>query len=195
MSAILASRDRGGRARSDSELLTAIAAGELSALGDLYDRYHGDVARLLRRLGVHSADIDDVVQATFLQLPKAAGSFVGDGPCRSWISGIAVRLAHRQRRSAARFLRALAAFADTTRGQVFRDPESDAASREELAVFERALSRISQRKRDAFVLVEIEGFTVQAAADALEIPPETIRTRLFHARIELRGAMKKGGAW
>lgn len=194
MSSLPAGRER-LRGRADAELLAAVAKGDLTALGDLYDRYHEDVARLLRRLTGGSADVDDLVQATFLQLPKVAASFSHDGSCRPWLCGIAVRLAHRQRRGAGRFLRVLSAFAETARDSLSSNPESEAAGRQELVIFDRALSRLSAKKRDTFVLVEIEGLAVDEAARALGIPPETVRTRLFHARVALRAAMKRGGAW
>jgi RNA polymerase sigma-70 factor (ECF subfamily) len=45
-----------------------------------------------------------------------------------------------------------------------------------------------------FVLIELEGLNTEEAAKALEIPPATVRTRLFHARRELEERLKRGGA-
>jgi RNA polymerase sigma-70 factor (ECF subfamily) len=72
------------------------------------------------------------------------------------------------------------------------DPESILAGREEFAIFARALSKLGRKKREAFILIEIEGFTAEEAGRALGVPPATLRTRLFHARGELRAAMERG---
>ena len=181
-----------GIRRSDGALLSLVHRGDLSALGELYDRYHADVWRVLHRVMSGGADVDDLVQATFLALPKIAGSFEGDGPCRGWMCGIAVRLASRQRRSLARWLGALTSFGQASSAVSVRDPESHASEREDLRRFETALGKISPKKRDAFVLVELEGVAVEDAARALGVPVPTIRTRLFHARNELRAAMHQG---
>lgn len=194
---IAGARDRGqGRQeRHDAVLLDAIAHGDLSALGEIYDRYHADVRRaVLRTLGAMS-DVDDVVHATFLALPKIAASFVeGDGSCRAWLSGVAVNTALRHRRSASRFVRMLSSFATTQAHASSRDPEREASSRGDLRVLEGALARLAPKKRAAFVLVEMEGLSTEQTATALDIPVATVRTRLFHAKNELRAAMKRGGA-
>ena len=183
---------RDGIRRSDGELLSLVHRGDLSALGELYDRYHADVRRVLHRVMRGAADVDDLVQTTFLALPKIAGSFEGDGPCRGWLCGITVRLASRHRRSLGRWLRTLTSFEQTPSDRSPRDPESHASEREELRRFETALGKISQKKRDAFVLVALEGVAVEEAASALGIPVPTVRTRLFSARNELRAAMNQG---
>jgi RNA polymerase sigma-70 factor (ECF subfamily) len=180
-------------ARGDAELLAAIAEGDLGALGELYDRHARDVWRAVRRSLMDSADVEDVVHSMFLKLPQIAASYDGRASCRGWLCGIAVRLAMRHRRGAGRFHRMLGAFAHTVTGRAHGDPERGASNNQELAVFERAMARLSEKKRAVFVLVELEGLTAEEAARALEIPAATVRTRLFHARRELHDAMKKGG--
>jgi RNA polymerase sigma-70 factor (ECF subfamily) len=184
----LARRDQ----RSDAELLVEVGQGELAPLGELYDRYHADVWRVLHRMSEASSEVDDLVQATFLALPRLAGAYDGRASCKSWLVGIAVGLAARQRRSIGRLLRRLGAFRTIARLETVVDPEREAGSRQELEAFERALRSLPAKKREAFVLVELEGLSMTEAARALGIPPATVRTRLFHAKRALREAMKRG---
>jgi RNA polymerase sigma-70 factor (ECF subfamily) len=177
------------RGQDDATLLARVASGDLTALGELFDRYHLRVRRVLHRAGTADADLDDLVQATFLQLPKIARGFDGRASCAAWLCGIAVRLAARRQRSVARMLAAFAAFA-RSRASNTSDPEATASSREELTRFREALAGLSARKRDAFILVELEGFSAEEAGHALGIPSATVRTRVFHARAELRAAVK-----
>jgi RNA polymerase sigma-70 factor, ECF subfamily len=181
------------RETSDAELLADVAAGDLGAIGELYDRYARHVWRAARRTLDDDADADDVVHATFMGLPRVAPSYDGRASSRNWLCGIAVRLALRRRRSATRFRRALAALADTVVRHSTATPERSADSQEQLAVLDHALSRLSEKKRAVFVLVELEGLSAEEVATALEIPAATVRTRLFHARRELQDALERGG--
>ena len=176
--------------RTDAELMTLIASGTSSALGEIYDRYYADVHRVLARVASNAADVDDLVQTTFLELPKIAASFDGRESARAWIIGVAVRLASRRRRSLARWFRALGALVHVVPAHTDGDPETSARERQELSLFERALADLSVEKRSVFVLIEIEGVPSADVARSLEIPPTTVRTRLFKARAELRAAMK-----
>lgn len=178
---------------SDPDLLLGIAAGDPSALGELYARYARDVWRALNRCLRDGADAEDIVHATFMKLPQIAASYDGRASCRNWLCGIAVRLAMRHRRGAGRFKRMLDAFAHAVSARPGPDPERKASGAEELAVLERALAKLGEKKRVVFVLVELEELSTEEAARALEIPAATVRTRLYHARRELQEALRGGG--
>jgi RNA polymerase sigma-70 factor (ECF subfamily) len=185
---------REAKSKSDAELLAAVDHGDLTALGALFDRHHSRVRRVLARSGVNNADVDDLVQSTFLELPKIASAFDGRLSAGGWLCGIAVRLASRRRRSIARMLKMLVSFGRVASTMALVDPETEAGDREELAVFAEALATLSPKKRDVFVLVEVEGLATDDVARTLEIPSATVRTRLFHARAELRAWMKRDPA-
>ena len=181
-------------ARTDSELLARVAGEDLSALGELYDRHHGDVRRVLDRVTGRSPDVDDLVQATFLELPKLARAFDGRCSARAWLCGLAIRLASRNRRGLVRWMRVLTSLPFALGAAPPVTPERQASDREDLVVLERSLARLTAKKRAAFLLVEVEGVSVDEAAVALQIPVSSVRTRLFHARRELRKAMR-GASW
>jgi RNA polymerase sigma-70 factor, ECF subfamily len=185
------SRDRIGR--SDPELMRGVADGDLTCLGELYDRHVHGVWRAVSRTLAGSADVEDVVHATFLSLPRIAPSYDGRPECGGWLCGIAVRLSLRHTRGAGRFRRMLASFAHGVTTRSSNDPERTASAQEELALFERALTGLSPKKRAVFVLVELEGLTSEEAAKALEVPAATVRTRLLHARRELYATVYGGG--
>lgn len=178
---------------TDAELLADVAGGHLGALGELYDRYARDVWRAVRRSLPDRADVEDVVHATFLNLPRIAASYDGRASCRNWLCGIGVRLAMRHRRGVGRLQRTLVSFAHTLVGRKGGNPEQRASDNQELAVLNRALVRLSEKKRAVFVLVELEGLSIVEAGQALEIPAATARTRLFHARRELQLALQREG--
>jgi RNA polymerase sigma-70 factor (ECF subfamily) len=188
----LRTRPRDRVARSDAELLRGVADGDLACLGDLYDRHAQDVWRVVSRTLRGSSEVEDVVHATFLNLPRIARSYDGRIDARAWLNGIAVRLALRHGRGAGRFRRMLQSLAEVVTTRSSSDPERRASHREDVAVFEQALGRLSAKKRAVFVLVELEGMSSDEAAAALQIPAATVRTRLLHARRELNASLGRG---
>jgi RNA polymerase sigma-70 factor (ECF subfamily) len=181
--------------RTDAERMADVARGDLTALGEVYRLYAADMFRSLRRvLGPgSSADIEDVVHTTFLKLPSIAGGFDGRASCRAWLSGIAIRIGLRQRRSVHRALAALGTLTGMSARTTETDPESEAGGRQEMRAFERAFARLGPKKRAVLLLIESDGLTHDQVAQVLEIPVATVRTRLFTARNELREAMRKEG--
>lgn len=177
---------------SDAELLEAVAAGDLEALGVIFDRYERDVRRYLGRLGISAEDADDLVQATFLEVVRAAKRFDPERAMRSWLFGIATMMVRRHRRSVARTIARLAKWASLPRHQAPETPAESFESNETGQRFERAFDELSAKKRDVFTLVVVEGFSGEEAARALGIPVNTVWTRLHHARRELRAALEGG---
>ena len=175
----------------DAELIAAIARGQLEALGALFDRHEPAVRRYFGRLGITPEDADDLVQATFLEAHRAAQRFDEQHSALSWLLGIATMMARRHRRSIGRTLARIAAWAIHPRREL-----SESAAPDELVERERAvrrvaaaLDRLSDKKRETFVLVALEGLRGEEVAIALGIPVRTVWTRLHHARRELRALL------
>jgi RNA polymerase sigma factor (sigma-70 family) len=180
-------------APADCELVAAIARGSLEALGELFERHEPAVRCYLGRLGVGASDVDDLVQATFLEVVRAAGRFDPSYPARNWIFGIASLMLRRHRRSMARAAARLAAWAGLLRHEPARvaTPVEIVESEAALARVERAFARLSAKKREVFVLVTLEGLSGEEVAAALGIPVNTVWTRLHHARLELRAGLER----
>jgi len=176
---------------SDSELLAAIAASDLDALGQLFERHEPAIRRYIGRLGVSASDADDLVQATFLEVTRAAARFDPQYAASSWLLGVTTIMVRRHRRSLVRGAARLMEWARTVRHDPPQTPaaiaEGDAAERR----VARALERLAPKKREAFVLVTLEGMSGEAAAAALGVPLNTLWTRLHHARRELRAALEE----
>jgi RNA polymerase sigma factor (sigma-70 family) len=176
-------------ARDDQALVASIADGNLEALGEFFERHEPAVRRYLARLGVEACDIDDLVQATFLDLAAAATRFDPQYAVRAWLFGIATMMVRRHRRSVGRRAARLVAWAgivhhhaEPTPAEVFE--RDDVARRLSLA-----LERLSDKKREVLVLVTLEGLSGEEAARTLEIPIKTVWTRLHYARVELLAAL------
>jgi RNA polymerase sigma-70 factor (ECF subfamily) len=172
--------------------MAAIAAGDLGALGELYDRYHVDVRHFAERAAPGGRDADDLVHEVFLTLPRAAKSFDARPSARPFLIGVAAQLLRRRRRSFARLTEALRRFAlEWTPSP--ETPDDALLSSEDRERFERALTALTEEKRIVFVMIESEGMSGEEVATALDIPVATVWTRLHYARRELRARLSKGG--
>jgi RNA polymerase sigma-70 factor (ECF subfamily) len=175
---------------SDAAAVEALAAGQLSGLGVLYDRYHACVFRFVARATNGAADVEDVVHATFLTAARAASGFDGRQSCRPWLLGIAAKLVHRRNRSLFRLTRMLRALAAHEQGRHW-DPHRRLVARDEVAHVADALAKLSEAKRVVILLAEVEGLSCEEIATALGIPVGTVWTRLHHARSDLRRLLER----
>jgi RNA polymerase sigma factor (sigma-70 family) len=166
----------------DAPFVKAVASGDISALGVLYDRHYVAVRQFLRRVGLEEGEVDDVAQDVFLSLRACAGRFDGRSSARPLLLGIAARRSMRARDRIRRWARALLLSPSAT--PVAR-PDELLQRADEHRLFDAALGRISERKRVVFIMMEREGMSSREVADALGVPIGTVWTRLFHARAEL----------
>jgi RNA polymerase sigma-70 factor (ECF subfamily) len=169
---------------ADPDLMARLALGQIDALGELYDRYHESIRRFVARATSDAEDVDDLVHTTFLEAAKSAARYDGRPSCRPWLVGIAGHLLRRRRQSFGRVLSFLSSL--STRRATTADPRSTLHARTDL---DRALARLSEAKRVALLMAEVEGLSCPEIAEALGIPIGTVWTRLHAARRELRRAL------
>ncbi len=184
---MIASRAAGARRAPDSELIARIAAGDIGALGELYDRHRDAVHHFVARATGDGHDVDDLVHAVFLTVAKSAAKYDGRPVCRPWLLGIAVRLLKRRRHSMKRWVALLSSLGNLRPGT--SDPRHALDARSEI---DRALAEISEAKRVALLLAEVEGLSCNEIAELLGIPVGTVWTRLHAARRELRALLAEG---
>lgn len=175
----------------DAELVAAVSRGDLEALGKLFERHEPLLRRYFGRLGLAPGDVDDVIQAVFLEVVRAADRYQASHSVKSWLCGIATIMARRHRRSLARWAARVTAWAGVETQEDIATPfeliEHDQAAR----ILQRAIAGLSAKKREVFVLVTLEGLSGEEAARALGIPLKTVWTRLHYARRELRAALEQ----
>jgi RNA polymerase sigma-70 factor (ECF subfamily) len=173
---------------SDPELMQQLAAGQLGALGELYDRYQAALRSFLSRATRDAHDVDDLAHATFLAAAKSAERYDGRSSCRPWLIGIAAQLLRRRRQTFARLVSVLSALKDTR--QPASDPRSALQARTDV---ERALALLSEPKRITLLMAEVEGLSCAEIAEAVAVPIGTVWTRLHAARRELRQILDAEG--
>jgi RNA polymerase sigma-70 factor, ECF subfamily len=153
------------------------------ALRELFFRHAPWLAGRLRG-ALPAAEVEDVLQETFLAVWRGAAGYRGDG-CGGWLWGIA-------RRQAALWLRrrgpvALVALHDMEGP----DPIEAALSRVELADAVDALGPVGNPQRETWRLMYEEDRTVAEVAELMSVPAGTVKSRAYHVRRLLRAALRR----
>jgi RNA polymerase sigma-70 factor (ECF subfamily) len=163
---------------------------------EVYDRHFAFVWRSLRRLGVPERALDDAAQDVFIVVHRKLASFEGRSTLRSWLFGIARRVAHDHRRRIGRKERT-EELPETVadRGAT---PAGDAERAEAVRTLHEILGELDDDKREVFVLAELEQMTAPEIADAIGANLNTIYSRLRAARQGFEAAvarrLARGGA-
>lgn len=141
--------------------------------------------RLAWRLVGDEAAAEDITQEAFVRAYQALDRFRGEASLETWFYRILIRQAHNYRR-----WRAVRALWHSESEAESADPisavQGDPGLRRRIA---QALDQLSRRQREAFVLVHLEGFTVQECADFLGKPSGTIKSHLHRALVKLRAEL------
>jgi len=175
----------------DDSLVTRVAGGDDAALRELFSRHAPWLAARLRAV-LPAAEVEDVLQETFLAVWRGAGSYRPSGAAGAWLWGIARRQAAlllRRRGPAAAGLPA----GVTAAGQA-GDPAEVALSRVELAAAVAALGPPGGPEREVWRLLYEEDRPVAEVAALLKVPQGTVKSRAHRARRRLRAALRGGTA-
>lgn len=158
----------------------------------VYDANVTFVWRNLRRLGVLERDVEDKVQEVFVVAHRRWTEFVdlGYGP-RAWLFQIALRVASDARRHRRRHPIDPDGGIAEERQSVEANQATALARREALAMLDQALDTIEVGRRAVLVLHEIEQMTAPEIAKILDIPLNTVYSRLRVARAELDEALAR----
>lgn len=152
-------------------------------LTQTYAEHYGFVWRSLRRLGVDESAVDDAVHDVFVVAARRLHEFEDRAAITSWLFAIAIRVAKHQRRAAARHRRRTDALAHTEKTRTPRDPY---ARRDAARTLHALLSRLDDKLRHVFILMELEQMTGKEAAATLGIKVPTAHSRLRLAREQLQ---------
>lgn len=147
-----------------------------------------------RRLGPDMA-LDDVAQEALTEIARALPAFEGHCSLTTYTYRICTRvIARHLRRRLWRRDALAAAPVDGEFDADARDPERTAIDREALRAVLACLSRLPAKRRETFILCELEGCSPQEAAELLGTTPSAVRSLLMHARRELDRRLRGSAA-
>ena len=165
------------------DLVERARAGDQASCRELFRLHVGRVHRTVYRLAGPSADVEDLVQATFIDAFRALSGFRGEAAFSTWLTRIAVRVALRARKRAPPW----AVPIESAEQQLASgsDPDRAADARRGLARLDAILGRLSAKRRGAFVLHVLEGHSLEDVSAMLGASVAAVKVRVHDARKEI----------
>lgn len=172
--------------RSDEDIAYACHEGDRQneALGELFDRFSPRVHRYLIRL-VGKEEAEDLTQQTFIELAQARAKYDGRSTVQAWLFGIATNMARRQRRRFAKRVRLALALTHTPT-PLAPSPENQIGTSESMKRARIALTHLSEKQRESFVLCVLEQMSAQEVGALLGCSEAAVWKRVSKARAKIR---------
>ncbi len=182
-------------ARSDSDLVQSLLAGDSAAFETIMRRNNRLMFRTARAIVDDDAEAQDVVQEAYLRAFNAIRAWRSEAALSTWLASIAINVALSVQRKRKRWAEHdLPGDVADPSAEDTMDPAQDSApSPEALAaqaqmrrLLERAVDRLPPIYRSVFMLRAVEGFSVEETAATLAVTADVVKTRFLRARAMLR---------
>ena len=180
----------------DTDLVTCVQAGDREAFRHLMTRSNQRLFRMARGVLNDDAEAEDAVQAAYVDAYAKLDTFRGESSVLTWLTRIVLNEAYgrlRQRHPTVAVEQLEVAQMEPGRILSFptrNDEPAASAARDQIRrLLERAIEQLPEPFRLVFVMREIEDCSVEETAVALDLRPETVKTRLHRARRLLRAAL------
>ncbi|CAM3562647.1 RNA polymerase sigma factor [Paracidovorax anthurii] len=171
----------------DLALLREVAAGNRTALADLYRGYHRRLCQFLKRLTRRMDLIEEIINDCFWVVWQKADGFRGDSRVSTWIMGIAYRCGLKVLRQDGGLDTMEDLEDEPAAFQAFAtDPHEDHELRDWLA---KGLEKLSVDQRLVLELAYANGHSLEEIAVITQAPLGTVKARMFHARLKLRNLL------
>lgn len=176
--------DNSNIASTDSEeldLLARIADEDTHALAQLYERYRNKLGAFLRSKLFEEKLADEVYNDVMFIVWNKASEFKGGSRVSTWIFGIAYRTCMAHGRKEQKHNKNVSQVDLDALAQPIQSKEIDQAQS-----VRDALVELSPDHREAIVLAYFLGHSIDEIAHITDTPSNTVKTRLFHARQNLK---------
>jgi len=178
----------------DEELLRRIGTGDVSAAGELYDRYSKVLFPIALRILRDRAEAEDLLHDAFVAVAERAGQYTRErGTVAAWLITMVRNLTidrtrRRERRGA--IARDIVAFEPM---EPVADPETLVGNQSSRAKIAQALSALPDVQRATLYAAFYEGLTYPEIAEREHVPIGTVKSRAARALSSLREALAREG--
>ncbi|WP_020166407.1 MULTISPECIES: RNA polymerase sigma factor RpoE [Methylotenera] len=179
-----------GNRELDQALVVRAQQGDKKAFGMLVEKYHRKLGRLLSRMIRDQAEVEDVVQESFIKAYRALHNFRGDSAFYTWLYRIGINTAKNYLVSMGRRPQVLQDveiedvenFEDGSEMRTMETPETAMMTKEIAQTVNDTVASLPEELRTAITLRELEGLSYEEIATLMQCPIGTVRSRIFRAR-------------
>jgi RNA polymerase sigma-70 factor (ECF subfamily) len=187
---VVATAPVSGNREIDHELVLRAQRGDKRAFGLLVDKYQRKLARLLSRMIRDQAEIEDVVQESFIKAYRALPNFRGDSAFYTWLYRIGINTAKNYLVSMGRRptvstdieIEDAENFDSGDELRTTETPESSMMTKQIAQTVNDTVEGLPEELKTAITLREIEGLSYEEIATIMSCPIGTVRSRIFRAR-------------
>lgn len=187
-----------GNRELDQVLVERAQAGDKKAFGMLVEKYHRKLGRLLSRMIRDQAEVEDVVQESFIKAYRALHNFRGDSAFYTWLYRIGINTAKNYLVSQGRRPQVLQEveiedvenFEDGFEMRTMETPETALMTKEIAQTVNDTVASLPEELRTAITLREMEGLSYEEIAEVMQCPIGTVRSRIFRARETIAAKLK-----
>lgn len=179
-----------GDRETDRVLVERVQAGDKQAFGLLVTKYQRKLARLVSRMVRDPAEVEDIVQDSFIRAYRALPGFRNDSAFYTWLYRIGVNTAKNWLVTHGRRAQLTSTTDDDEREnhdgpELLRNhetPERLLMTKQIGQTVNSVVESLPEDLRTAITLREIEGLTYEEIAEVMDCPIGTVRSRIFRAR-------------
>lgn len=176
-----------GRPLDESDLIGRAKRGDTHAYEELVYAHQGIAFRTAYVIAGNAADAEEATQDGFVKAWRALGSFREGAPFRPWLLEIVANEARNRRRSAGRRTHlALRAATEQPSGDAAPSPEASLLSAEVRHRLLAAVNELPDDQRTVIALRFFVGLSEHEAAETLQVPEGTVKSRTARALERLR---------
>jgi RNA polymerase sigma-70 factor, ECF subfamily len=179
-----------GNREIDQALVERAQRGDQKAFGMLVEKYQRKLGRLLSRMVRDQAEVEDVVQESFIKAYRALPNFRGDSAFYTWLYRIGINTAKNYLVSMGRRpqishdveIEDAENFEDAEELRTAETPETEMMTKEIAKTVNETMMALPDELRTAITLRELEGLSYEEIATLMSCPIGTVRSRIFRAR-------------
>ncbi|MEP3475384.1 MAG: sigma-70 family RNA polymerase sigma factor [Hyphomicrobiales bacterium] len=175
----------------DVDLMERLKNGDQSAMQVLYARHYQRIYRFILRQIKDETMAEDIVNEVFLDCWRSAGKFEGRSSVTTWLTAISYNksISYLRKRREAQMgdgqAEAMVDDADSPQIELMKGDKGDQ--------LRYAISKLSETHAAVIDLAYYHEMSINEIAEVLDVPANTIKTRLFHARKNLHEILCDAG--
>jgi RNA polymerase sigma-70 factor, ECF subfamily len=182
----------------EQALVEEAKSGSVAAFDRIVEHYEARVFRVAQSIARNREDAEEVMQNAFVQAFKNLANFRGDSLFNTWLTRITINeglMIVRRRRANEVSIDDIIETDDGSLLREFRDwgpnPEQRCSQAELQKILATAIGELPKRCRIVFQLRDVDGFSTEETARALDLSLSAVKTRLRRARLQLQESLDK----
>jgi len=172
----------------DEQLLELIALSrDKLALAELYDRYRHSLGSFLRRKVYQDKLVDEIYNDVMMTVWQKASSFRGESKVSTWIFGVAHRICMSHTRKEMKHTQNMT---EVKFDEIQAKPDRFENEEDLVDQLRVATEKLGESHRTVIELAYYHGYSLNEIAKIVDCPVNTVKTRLFHARQNLKSSIQ-----